>query len=137
MVRRHHRKRHRGQPLAVAIRLHERWLMDFMRGMFADGRRCPLLTLVNDATRERLATEVDMSLPGMQVVQVLDRRVTDGGYPQILVTDHGREFTSRRLTAWIERCGMTRHFIAPGKPVQNAYIERCNGKFRDACSNEH
>ena len=140
MVRRRHRKRHRGQrgrPLPVAVRPNERWSMDLMMDTLADGRKFRLLTIVDDATRECLATEVDTSLPGMRVVQVLERLVTDRGCPKRLVTDNGPEFTGQTCTAWAGRCGITLHFIEPGQPVQNAYIESFNGKFRDECVNEH
>jgi putative transposase len=110
--------------------------MDFMLDTFADGRKFRLLTIVDDATRECLATEVETSLPGIRVVRVLERLVADRGYPKILVTDNGPEFTGQTFTTWAERCGITLHFIEPGKPVQNAYIESFNGKFRDECLNE-
>jgi putative transposase len=140
MVRRRHRKRHhgqRGQPLPVAVRPNERWSMDLMMDTFADGRKFRLLTVVDDGTRECLATEVDTSLPGMRVVRVLERLVADRGCPKILVTDNGPEFTGQAFIAWAGRCGTTLHFIEPGQPVQNAYIESFNGKFRDECLNEH
>ena len=139
MVRQRHRKRHhrqRGQPLPGAVWPNERWSMDFMRDTFADGRKFRLLTIVDDATRECLATEVETSLPGSRVVRVLERLVADRGYPKILVTDNGPEFTGQTFTTWAERCGITLHCIEPGKPVQNAYIESFNGKFRDECLNE-
>jgi putative transposase len=88
------------------------------------------------ASKEKFATE-PTSLPGIRVVQVLERLVTDRGCPKLLVTDNGPEFTGQTFTAWAGRCGITLHFIDPGKPVQNAYIESFNGKFRDECLNEH
>jgi len=110
--------------------------MDFMLDTFADGRKFRLLTVVDDATRACLATEVDTSLPGMRVVQVLGRLVTDRGVPKLRVTDNGPEFTGQTFTAWAGRCGLALYFIEPGKPVQNAYIESLNGKLRDTGLNE-
>ena len=139
VVRRRQRKRHRGQrgqPLLVAVRPNERWSMDFMMDTFADGRKFRLLTIVDDATRECLAAEVETSLPGRRVVRVLERLVADRGYPKTLVIDNGPEFTGQTFTAWAGRYAVTLHFIEPGKPVQNAYIESFNGKFRDECLNE-
>jgi putative transposase len=85
--------------------------MDLMLDTLADGRKFRLLTIVDDATRECLATEVDTSLPGIRVVRVLERLVTERGYPQILVTDNGPEFTSQTFTAWAGQCGMTLHLL--------------------------
>ena len=91
----------------------------------------------DDLTREALAIEVDTSLGGARVVRVLDRLVALRGAPRLIVCDNGPEFTGRALDAWAYRTGVKIQFIRPGKPVENAYAESFNGKFRDECLNEH
>ena len=118
-------------------RLGERWSMDFMACTLADGRAFRLLNIVDDFTRECVAIEVDRSLPGLRVARVLDRLATDVGLPQTIVVDNGPEFAGRTLDAWAYAHGVTLRFIRPGKPIENAYIESFNGKFRDECLNEH
>ena len=98
---------------------------------FADGRTFRLRTIVDAATRECLAIEVETSLPGRRVVRVLERLVADRGCPETVVTANGPGFTGQTFRAWAGPCGVTRHFIEPGKPVQNASSESVNGKFRD------
>ena len=82
-------------------------------------------------------TPLTTSLPGERVTRVLDRIVAWRGLPQNLLTDNGPEFTGTALDQWAHRHGVTLQFIAAGKPMQNAYIESFNGKFRDECLNEH
>lgn len=115
----------------------QRWSMDFMRDTLADGRPFRTLNIVDDFTRECLASEVDRSLPGARVVRVLDRLRALHGVPGIIVVDNGPEFVGRALDAWTYAHGVTLRFIRPGKPIENAYIESFNGKFRDECLNEH
>lgn len=124
-------------PLAAATKPNARWSMDFVRDALGDGRAFRTLTLVDDCTRESPAIEVDFSLPGERVVRVLDRVAAVRGYPLAIVLDNGPEFRSEALDQWAHRHGVELHFIDPGKPVQNAYIESFNGKFRDECLNEH
>ena len=119
-VRRRHRKRlTRAEriPLPVPDQRLARWSMDF--------------------TRECVAIEVDRSLPGLRVARVLDRLHATIGLPPSIVVDNGPEFAGRTLDAWAYARGVTLRFIRPGKPVENAYIESFNGKFRDECLNEH
>jgi putative transposase len=111
--------------------------MDFVLDALADGRVFRTLNVVDDFTRECLAIEVDTSLGGERVARVLDRICEDRGRPATVVTDNGPEFTSRALDGWAYDRGVKLHFIQPGKPVQNAYVESFNGKFRDECLNEH
>ena len=92
---------------------------------------------MDDDTRECLATEVDTSLPGLRFARVLERLGAERGLPELIVVDNGPEFAGRVLDAWAYEHGVRLHFIEPGKPVQNAYIERFNGCFRDECLNEH
>jgi putative transposase len=115
----------------------ERWSMDFMRDTLADGRAFRTLNIVDDFSRECLAIEVDRSLPGARVVRVLERLQTTTGLPRTIVVDNGPEFVGRTLEAWAYTHRVQLRFIRPGKPIENAYIESFNGKFRDECLNEH
>jgi len=139
-VRRRKRKRIGAverQPLAIPSRQNERWSMDFVADALTDGRRFRSLNIVDDYNRECLATEVDTSLTGARVVRVLARLRELRGLPQMLVTDNGPEFAGQALDVWAYAQGVKLHFIEPGKPVQNAFIESFNGKMRDECLNEH
>jgi putative transposase len=115
----------------------QRWSMDFAHDCLADGRTIRALTIVDDYSRECPHIEVDTSLGGQRVVRVLDYLAWQRGLPREIVLDNGPEFTSLALDQWAHRTGVTLHFIDPGKPVQNAFIESFNGKFRDECLNEH
>lgn len=139
-VQRRKRKRMCGAgrvPAATPSRNNQRWSMDFVADSLASGRRIRVLTVVDDFTRECLATEVDTSLPGVRVARVLDRVGAQRGLPETITVDNGPEFAGRALDAWAYQHQVHLHFIQPGKPVQNAYIESFNGKLRDECLNEH
>lgn len=105
--------------------------MDFMQDCLSDGRRFRVLTIVDDFTRECPAVEVDTSIPGARVVRVLDRLAFTRGLQKVIVSDNGSEFTGEVLDAWANRRGVKLHFIDPGRPMQNGFIESFNGKFRD------
>jgi putative transposase len=111
--------------------------MDFVTDALGTGRSFRVLTIVDDRTRECLALEADTSLPGSRVVEILDRLVSERSRPTVLVSDNGPEFTGRAVDQWAYLHGVRLHFIAPGKPVQNAYVESFNGKLRDECLNGH
>jgi putative transposase len=111
--------------------------MDFMHDQLANGRVFRTLNIVDDHTRECTAIEVDHSLPGRRVVRVLERLAETRGLPSTIVVDNGPEFAGRVLDRWAYERGVHLHFIDPGKPVQNAFVESFNGKFRDQCLNEH
>ena len=138
-VRRRRRRRRvaRGTPLAGPTRINERWSLDFLLDTLEDGRRVRLLAVVDDFTRTCLAIEVDTSIGGRRVVEVLQRLVETRARPAVLITDNGPEFVGRALDAWAYAQGIRLHFIEPGKPNQNAYVESFNGRFRDECLNEH
>jgi len=137
-----HRKRRRRVPrgvprLPAPTRINERWSLDFVLDVLDDGRRFRILTVVDDFTRSCLAIDVDTSIGGRRVAQVLQRLIETRGTPARLVTDNGPEFISRALDAWAYAHGIDLHFIEPGKPNQNAYVESFNGRLRDECLNEH
>jgi putative transposase len=139
-VRRRRRKRltrAERAPLPTPSQRRERWSMDFTVDTLADGRGFRTLNIVDDFTRECVAIEVDRSLPGLRVARVLDRLQATIGLPQCIVVDNGPEFAGRTLDAWAYARGVTLRFIRPGKPIENAYVESFNGKFRDECLNEH
>ena len=123
--------------LPQAQRPNQRWSMDFVQDRLASGRRMRLLTIVDEYSRECPAIEVDTSLPGLRVTQVLERLAEGRGLPELITVDNGPEFAGTVLDAWAYRQGVQLHFIQPGKPVQNAYIESFNGRLRDECLNEH
>jgi len=139
-VRRRRRKRvardERGRP-AAPTEPNEQWAADFMSDALASGRRIRLFAVVDVFTREALAIEIDTSLPGERVVQVLGRLTADRGLPGELVLDNGPELAGRALDRWADEQGIRLHFIEPGKPIQNAVIESFNGRLRDECLNEH
>ena len=111
--------------------------MDFMVDTLADGPGFRTLNIVDDFARECVVIEVDRSLPGLRVVRVLDRLAETIGLPEILVMDNGPKFSGRALDTWAYARGVHLRFIRPGKPIENAFIESFNGKFRDECLNEH
>jgi putative transposase len=135
-MRRRKGKRLRAQvrvPLELPTRTNQMWTMDFTRDSLANGRKFRTLNLMDGYTREALWMEVDTSLPGLRVVQVLERVVQERGRPETIQVDNGPEFISRVVDQWAYANGVELHFIDPGKPVQNAFIESFNGKFRDEC----
>jgi putative transposase len=140
MVRKRKRKRIAGlerQVKAPALGPNESWSMDFVSDGLVDGRRLRCLNIVDDFTKECLAIEVDTSLPGRRVVNVLQRLADSRGLPKSVTIDNGPEFAGKALDEWAYCRGLRLSFIQPGKPQQNAYVESFNGKFRDECLNEH
>jgi len=138
-VRRRKRKRIAvlRQPMAAPQVANERWSMDFVHDALHDGRRIRLLNVVDDCTRESLAIEVDTSLPGTRVIEVLERLADLRGLPRTIVADNGPEFAGRALDLWAHERGVAIDFIRPGKPVDNAFVESFNGRLRDECLNEN
>ncbi len=116
---------------------HHIWSMDFLRDSLANGRSIKVLAVVDEYTRKCLRIEVDTSINGVRVVRVLGEISQTAGLPEILLVDNGPEFISKALDAWAYQRGIKLAFIRPGKPVENAYIESFNGRFRDECLNEN
>ena len=139
-VRRRRRKRVCGEarePLIQPSRPNQVWAMDFMSDALANGRKIRLLNIVDTYSRECLRIEVDTSLPGARVARVLEELRINRGLPEQIMTDNGPEFTGRAMDAWAYAREVKLHFIEPGKPMQNGYVESFNGKFRDECLNEN
>ena len=104
--------------------------------MWSDGRRLRILAVVDDDTRECLALVADTSISGIRVARELDKIVAVRGRPGGIISDNGTELTSTAILAWSDRQKVAWHYIAPGKPVQNAFIESFNGRLRDELLNE-
>jgi putative transposase len=139
MVRRRgHRKRALGAraPLAVPRAINERWSVDFVADGLSDGRRFRIFCVVDDFTRECLASVVDSSIGGQRVIRELEQLAIERGMPKTIVSDNGSELTSAAVLRW-STGRLEWHYIAPGKPMQNAFVESFNGRLRDECLNEH
>jgi putative transposase len=137
--RRRGRKRALGTraPLKIAARPNDIWVLDFMSDVLDSGRRFRVFAAEDQLTRTGLVAEVDTSLPGRRVVRVLDGLVAEHGKPAMIVSDNGTELTCNAIIKWAEGNGVEWHYIAPGKPQQNGFMESFNGKLRDECLNEH
>ena len=123
-------------PIALPQASNQRWSLDFVADQIADGRRFRVLAVVDDFTRECLAAVVDTSLSGERVVGELDRLIVERGRPLVIVSDNGTELTSRAVLRWAAMQRIDWHYIQPGKPIQNAFVESFNGRRRDECLNE-
>lgn len=118
------------QPLTYATSPNQMWSIDFMSDSLQDGRKVRLFNVIEDFNRESLAIEADTSLPTLRVIRVLERLVAERGVPANLRMDNGPEFISHKLEQWCTKQQITLQFIEPGKPMQNAFIERKNGSIR-------
>jgi putative transposase len=114
----------------------QRWSLDFVHDQMASGRRFRVLNVVDDVTRECLAAVPDTSISGRPVMRELTRLIAQRGKPSMIVSDNGTKPTSNAALAWCGQTGMGWHYIAPGKPMQNGYVESSNGRLRDELLNE-
>ena len=124
------------RPMVLPSCANERWSLDFLSDAFTDGRRFRVLAVVDDYSRECLALVADTSLSGLRLTRELDLIMTQRGKPRTIVSDNGTEMTSTAVLKWCQETGIEWHYIAPGKPQQNGFIESFNGSFRDECLNE-
>ena len=119
------------KPLDVPSNMNKKWSMDFMSDSLTAGRKFRTLNVIDDHNREVLAIEIDYSLPARRVIRVLDQIAEERGYPQEIRVDNGPEFISSRLAYWANKNGVQLDHIKPGRPDQNAYIERFNRTYRE------
>ena len=136
--RRRGRKRAMGTraPMTLPQGPNQRWSLDFVSDTLACSRRIRILAVVDDFTRECLALVVDTSLSGARVARELDAIIAERGPPLMIVSDNGTELTSLAILQWTQDRAIEWHYIAPGKPQQNGYVESFNGRLRDECLNE-
>ena len=125
------------EPLVIPQSINKTWSMDFMTDSLVDGRRFRLLNVIDDYNRESLAVEVDTSLPAPRVIRVLERLMDFRGKPDVIRVDNGPEFISDKLKMWCDERNIRLQYIQPGKPVQNAFIERKNGSMRKELLNAY
>ena len=118
------------QALYQPAALNEVWSIDFMSDTLWDGRRFRLLNIIDDYNREVLHIETDLSLPTLRLIRVLEYLKEFRGLPQIIRVDNGPEFISHHLDMWCKQHKISLAFIQPGKPMQNGFVERCNGNIR-------
>lgn len=118
------------RPLVAPAGLNESWAIDFMTDTLYDGRRFRTVNVIDEGNREALAIEVSPSLPSVRVMAVLDELIAQHGTPRAIRCDNGPEFTSSTLTTWSKARGITMQYIQPGKPSQNAFMERFNRTYR-------
>lgn len=118
------------QPLVLPTGINETWSLDFISDSLVDGRKFRVLNVMDDFNRESLALEADTSLPALRVIRVLEKITAERGKPLQLRTDNGPEFISYKLRRWCQDNNIAIQYIQPGRPMQNAYVERKNGSLR-------
>ena len=123
-------------PILVEAKANARWSLDFVHDQLACGRRFRMLNVVDDVTRECLAAIPDTSISGRRVARELTALIERRGKPGMVVSDNGTELTSNAIFAWSKDHKVEWHYIAPGKPMQNGYVESFNGRMRDELLNE-
>lgn len=123
-------KRERPEPLAVPEQPNGTWSMDFMADQLSSGRTFRTFNVLDDFNREGLGIEVDLSLPAARVIRSLEQIIEWRGKPGALRCDNGPEYISGALQRWAEEHGIKLDYIQPGKPQQNAYVERYNRTVR-------
>ena len=123
-------------PMALPQGPNQRWSLDFVSDTLTDGRRFRILAVVDDFTRECIAFVADTSLSGTRVGRELDAAIARRGRPTMIVSDNGTELTSMAILRWSQLTRIEWHYIVPGKPQQNAFVESFNGRLRDELLNE-
>ena len=136
--RRGGRKRALGtrRPMVLPDGPNQRWSLDFVSDSLICGRRFRILCVVDDFSRECLALVADTSLSGARVARELTSLIGMRGKPHTVVSDNGTELTSSAILRWSQERRVEWHYIAPGKPMQNGFVESFNGRLRDECLNE-
>ena len=137
-------RRRKGRKRAVGTRTpppvlalpNQRWSLDFVHDQLVTGRRFRVLNIVDDVTRECLRAVPDTSISGKRVVRELVDLIAQRGKPGMIVSDNGTELTSNAVLAWCSEAQVEWHYIAPGRPTQNGFVESFNGRMRDELLNE-
>lgn len=137
-------RKRRGRKRAVGMRApipvpafpNDLWAMDFVSDQLDSGRRFRVLGIFDVCTRRCLAAVADFSVTGKRVARELDRLLAIFGKPKAILSDNGTELTSHAVLAWVAQTGIDWHYIDPGKPIQNAFMESFNGRLRDELLNE-
>lgn len=119
------------EPLTRPEELNQTWSMDFMSDALSDGRRVRVFNVIDDCNRESLAIECGVAFPAERVIRVLTQLEEEIGLPKKIRVDNGPEFISNAFQSWCKSKSITIHFIQPGKPMQNSFIERFNRFFRE------
>jgi len=122
-------------PMLVPTKPNERWSVDFMSDQLVDGRRFRILNVVDDFSRVCVGQLVDTSISGARMARFLTE--LDRPLPKTIICDNGPELTCKAMFFWARDHRMKLHFIQPGKPTQNAFVESFNGRFRESCLNQH
>lgn len=117
-------------PLVIPSSINDTWSMDFMHDVLMNGRKFRTLNIIDDFNREALTVDAYYSIGANRVITVLDRIIREKGVPRMIRVDNGPEFISSALSDWCYEKGIILHFIQPGKPNQNSYIERFNRSYR-------
>jgi putative transposase len=123
-------------PMSIPQLPNDRWSLDFVADQFIDGRRMRVLVVVDDCSRECLALIADTSISGIRVARELEQLIGTRGKPKTIVSDNGTELTSNAILRWADDHKVAWHYIAPGKPTQNAFAESFIGRLRDELLNE-
>lgn len=125
------------QPIELPTAPNQRWSLDFVSDQLSSGRRFRVLNIVDDFSRECPGQLIDVSISGTRLARFLDELAALRGLPGEIVLDNGPELTSKAMFLWSQKTGVKLNFIQPGKPIQNAFVESFNGRFRDTCLNEY
>lgn len=125
------------EPLMVPKRPNECWSMDFMHDNLTNGRKFRVINIIDDYNREALRIEPYFSIGSKMVVKELSRLILERGKPACIRVDNGPEFIAEVMQQWCRDNGIKLQFIQPGKPMQNAFIERFNRSFRSEVLDAH
>jgi putative transposase len=125
------------EPLAEPLQINHTWSLDFMSDALTNGRRIRIFKAMDDASRESLAAHADYSICAEKVIMVLQQVVEQRGLPKQIRVDNGPEFLSKAFIGWCNQNNILIKYIQPGKPMQNAYIERLNRLFREDVLNAY